>query len=80
VAGKSTRGLVRAADAETLQGEDSPVAIVGRAVLISFQAGTLAPAEGSRVTVTEGPLAGSYRVDRILRSGDGELVRFLAYP
>ena len=73
----STFGLVDAADEELLRSEGSPVAVLGRAVLVTIETGSLAGlTPGAAVTV-----AGvAHQVDRTLSAEDGELTRFLAYP
>ena len=73
----STHGVVRSADEETLQQAGSPVALLGRAVLVIIAAGTLAGLRsGASVTVN----SVTHQVDRVLRSDGLATTRFLAYP
>lgn len=77
----STFGLVDAADEELLRDSGAPVALIGRAITVSIAKDQLPGLAGNAMlVVTAGPLAGSYRADRILGESDGELTRFLAYP
>jgi hypothetical protein len=79
--GASTTGLVRAADEEVLAASGSPVSLIGKATLVIIARGSLSGlASDAQIVVTEGPLAGTYQVDRVLTSADGEVTRFIAFP
>lgn len=79
--GASTSALVAAADERVLQEAGSPVALIGKAVLVTIAKDALPGLIGNAtLVVTAGPLAGTYKADRILGESDGELTRFLAYP
>jgi hypothetical protein len=79
--GASTSGLVRAADEEILQSSGSPVGLIGKAILVIIAMDSLPGLAGNaEIVVTAGALAGTYRVDRILTTADGEVTRFLACP
>jgi hypothetical protein len=79
--GASTFALVRAADEEVLRMAGSPVGLVGRAILVKLAQDTL-PGLSSDATITvgQGPLVGTYKVDRVLDVADGASTHFIAYP
>jgi hypothetical protein len=72
----STYGVVSAADDELLRAAGSPVALLGRAILVIVRTPLAGLKPGATVTVN----SVAHLVDRVLRSDGIATTRFLAYP
>jgi hypothetical protein len=79
--GASTSAKVVAADEELLRDSGSPVGLIGKAIVVTVAKGALPGlVSNAEIVVTAGPLAGTYKADKILTESDGEVTRFTAYP